>query len=145
MEPFDCLKVNANGKKKGAISGFANRIEKSPGKTFYCANRWQNTNGGGVPELPRDDSRIVEVFVMPYGSLNAEGEAILPSGEVQVQDFAAFYVTGFPGDKCNSDPSTQGTEVVGHFIKYISTDKEGSGGQKCSTNSLGQCIIVLTR
>ena len=88
---------------------------------------------------------IVEVFVMPYGSLNSEGEAILPSGEVQVQDFAAFYVMGFPGDKCNSDPSTQGTEIVGHFIKYISTDTEGSGGQKCSTNSLGQCIIVLTR
>jgi hypothetical protein len=82
---------------------------------------------------------------MPYGSLNSNGEAILASGEVQIQAFATFYVMGFPGDSCKSDPSTGNTEVVGHFIKYLSTDKEGSGGQKCSTNSLGQCIIVLTR
>jgi hypothetical protein len=145
VEPFDCLKVNANGKKKGALSGFENRIKESPGKTFYCANKWQNTNSGGVPILPKDDSRIAQVFIMPYGSLNASGEAILPSGEVQIQSFAAFYVTGFPNDTCSSDPVTQGTEIVGHFIKYINTETEGGGGQKCSLNALGQCIIVLTR
>ena len=146
VEPFDCVKVNANGKKTGAIKGFEKRIEtKAAGKEFYCPNKWQDTNNGGVPLLPRDDTRIVEVFVMPYGSLNSKGEAILPSGEVQIQAFAAFYVMGFPGDTCKSDPSTGNAEIVGHFIKYISTDTEGSGGQKCSTNSLGQCIIVLTR
>jgi hypothetical protein len=146
VEPFDCLKVNANGKKKGALSGFDKRIQNTSGKTFYCANKWQDTNNGGIPVLPKDDSRIVSVFVMPYGSLDSSGEAILPSGEVQIQDFAAFYVTGFPGDSCQSDPSTQGTEIVGHFIKYVNTiDTEGGGKQKCSLNSLGQCIIVLTR
>jgi Flp pilus assembly protein TadG len=144
VEPFDCLKVNANGKKKGAIKGFEKRIESTPGKTFYCANNWQDTNNGGIPLLPSDDSRIVQVFIMPYGSLDSTGEAVLPSGEVQIQDFAAFYVTGFPGDRCGSDPSTAGTEIVGHFIEYVNP-LGVSGEGKCVASSLGECVAVLTR
>lgn len=143
-EPFDCLKVGVNGKKAGALMGIAERIEEKPGTHFYCPNNWQNNNGGGVPLIPKDDSRIVEVFVMPYGSINAAGQAILPSGRVPIQDFAVFYVTGFPGDRCKSDPSTGNAEIVGHFIKYISALNNG-GGQRCALNALGECVAVLTR
>lgn len=144
-EPFDCLKVDINGKKTGALKGLAARIEKETStRHFYCANNWQNTNGGGVPQIPKNDSRIVEVFVMPYGSINEAGQAILASGRVPIQDFAVFYVTGFSGDKCSSDPSTGNAEIVGHFIKYINTVNNG-GGQKCVLNSLGTCVAILTR
>jgi hypothetical protein len=143
-EPFDCLKVGINGKKTGALKGIEERIEGKPGMQFYCANNWKDNNNGGVPVIPKDDSRIIEVFVMPYGSVNEEGQALLASGRVPIQDFAAFYVTGFPGDGCKSDPVTGNAEVVGHFIKYISTVNSG-GGQKCVLNSLGQCAAVLTR
>ncbi|MEA2335494.1 MAG: hypothetical protein QOG40_1984, partial [Solirubrobacteraceae bacterium] len=143
-EPFDCLKVGTNGKKTGALSGINERIEEKPGTHFYCANNWQNNNNGGVPVIPKDDSRIVEVFIMPYGSVNEAGQAVLASGQVPIQDFAAFYVTGFPGDKCKSDPSTGNAEIVGHFIKYINTLNNG-GGQKCVLSSLGACVAVLTR
>jgi hypothetical protein len=143
-EPWDCLKVGTNGKKTGALMGIGERIEEKPGTHFYCANNWQNNNSGGVPVIPKDDSRIVEVFVMPYGSVNEKGEAVLASGQVPIQDFAAFYVTGFPGDSCKSDPKTGNAEVVGHFIKYISTLTNG-GEQKCVLNSLGTCVAVLTR
>jgi hypothetical protein len=145
-EPFDCLKVNANGKKTGAMKGFEARIEKGAGKTFYCANNWKDPGNGGVPSLPSDDSRIVQVFIMPYGSLNSSGEAVLANGEVQIQNFAAFYVTGFPGDSCKSDPSTGNTEVLGHFIKYINlVAGEGGGKPKCREDPLGECVAVLTR
>jgi len=143
-EPFDCLKVGIHGKKTGSLSGIEKRIESNPGTHFYCANNWQNNNGGGVPVIPKDDSRIVEVFVMPYGSVNEEGQALLASGQVPIQDFAVFYVTGFPGDSCKSDPKTGNAEIVGHFIKYINTLNTG-GGQKCVLNSLGTCVAVLTR
>jgi hypothetical protein len=140
-EPFDCLKVGANGKKTGALKGIAERIEPA-GKCV--ANNWTNNNGGGVPLIPKGDTRIVEVFVMPYGSINANGEAILPSEEVPIQNFAVFYVTGFPGDSCAGDPKTGNAEIVGHFIKYINTVNPG-GEQKCVLNSLGTCVAVLTR
>jgi Flp pilus assembly protein TadG len=144
-EPFDCLKVGINGKKTGALKGIAARIEnETPARHFYCANKWQDNNGGGVPVIPKDDSRIVEVFVMPYGSINEQGEAILASGRVPIQDFAVFYVTGFPGDKCSSDPKTGNAEIVGHFIKYVNTVNSG-GGAKCVLNSLGTCVAILTR
>jgi Flp pilus assembly protein TadG len=143
-EPWDCLKVGTNGKKTGALKGIEERIEEKPGTHFYCANNWQNNNSGGVPVIPKDDSRIVEVFVMPYGSVNEKGEAVLASGQVPIQDFAVFYVTGFPGDSCKSDPSTGNAEIVGHFIKYINTLNNG-GEQKCVLNSLGTCVAVLTR
>jgi Putative Flp pilus-assembly TadE/G-like len=143
-EPFDCLKVGIHGKKTGALSGIAERVESKPGTHFYCANNWQNNNAGGVPVIPKDDSRIVEVFIMPYGSVNEEGQALLASGQVPIQDFAVFYVTGFPGDSCKSDPKTGNAEIVGHFIKYINTLNTG-GGQKCVLNSLGTCVAVLTR
>jgi hypothetical protein len=141
-EPFDCLKVGTNGKKTGALSGIRGRIETS---AFSCPNHWQDNNGGGVPVIPRDDPRIVEVFVMPYGSVNENGEAVLSSGQVPIQDFAAFYATGFPGDSCKSDPKTGNAEIVGHFIKYVNTDGNAEGDEKCVTNSLGECVAVLTR
>ena len=143
-QPWECLRVGVHGKKTGALKGIAERIEEKPGTRFYCPNNWQNNNSGGVPILPKDDSRIVQVFIMPYGSLNAEGQAILPSGEAPIQDFATFYVTGFPGDSCKGDPSTSNAEIVGHFIKYVNTITSG-GGPKCIPNALGECVAVLTR
>jgi hypothetical protein len=144
IEPFDCLKVGIHGKKTGALKGIGERIEGTAGTQFYCANNWKDNNKGGVPMIPKDDSRIVEVFIMPYGSVNEAGQALLASGEVPIQDFAAFYVTGFPGDKCRSDPATSDAEVVGHFIKYVSTVNNG-GGSKCVLNSFGVCVAVLTK
>jgi hypothetical protein len=145
-EPFDCLKVGVHGKKNGSLSGIAERIESKPGLHFYCPNNWRETNGGGVPIIPLDDSRVVQVFIMPYGSVNVSGQAISASGLVGIQNFAAFYVTGFPGDSCASDPVTGSAEIVGHFIKYVNVaGKEGGGKPKCREDPLGECVAVLTR
>jgi hypothetical protein len=59
-------------------------------------------------------------------------------------------VTGWDGDTCKStthpDDSTAKGEIVGHFIKYINTlNNQEGGGAKCTLNSLGQCVAVLTR
>jgi Flp pilus assembly protein TadG len=146
--PYDCLKIGLTGKDTGPTKhGIDARIEEGPpaGTRFYCANSWQDNNKGGVPLIPRSDSRVVQVFIMPYGSVDSEGRSLLGNEEIPIQDFATFYVTGFPGDKCGSDPHTGNAEVVGHFIKYISTANRDEGKAKCASTSLGECAAVLTR
>lgn len=142
--PYECTTVGLSGKDVGPTEqGVKERIEKGSGK-FYCSNNWVDDNKGGVPIVPKDDSRIVQLFVIPYGTINSEGSSTLGREEVPIQNFAAFYVTGFPGDKCESDPKTGKAEVVGHFIKYV--NPEGVSGEgKCVASSIGECVAVLTR
>jgi hypothetical protein len=145
-EPYDCIGF-ASGVKTGPFGqGLAQRFETEtpPGTRFYCANNWVNSNSGGVPSLPKDDSRIIQLFIEPYASNGAKSAPI--------QDFATFYATGWDGDECNKkkpshlDDEAGKGEIVGHFIKYVNTlNTEDGGGQKCNLNALGQCIAVLTR
>lgn len=147
-EPYDCIGF-ASGVKTGPFAqGLAKRFETEPpqGTRFYCANNWVKNNGEAVPLLPKDDSRIIQLFIEPYG---ADGSKSAP-----IQDFATFYVTGWDGDGCNGqkpkpshlDDEAGKGEVVGHFVKYVNTlNAEDGGGQKCAVNSLGECVTVLTR
>lgn len=152
-EPYDCVEVGVPGVKNGASSGIDDRLMRSPpeGTNFYCPNRWENNNAGGVPILPADDSRIVQTFILPYGALNEKGESSLAGNAAPIQDFATFYVTGFVGDekKCieKGDPETSGGfEIWGHFIKYVNLiATEGGGKPKCREDPLGECVAVLTR
>jgi hypothetical protein len=146
--PYDCLVIGLTGKDTGPTKhGIDGRIVERPpaGTRFYCANGWQNNNGGGVPIIPKDDSRLIEVFIIPYGTVDSEGRSLLGNEEVPIQDFAVFYATGFPGDPCKSDPTTGNAEIVGHFVKYVNTGGKDEGGEKCVANSLGECVAVLTR
>lgn len=144
-EPYECLSVGLFGKDVGpTVQGIDEYIENRAGKKFYCANEWTNNNNGGIPKIPSDDSRVVPLFIIPYGAINSEGKSTLGREEVPIQNFAAFYVTGFSGDKCASDPKVGKAEIVGHFIKYV--NPLGIGGEgKCVASSLGECVAVLTR
>lgn len=143
--PYQCVTVGLPGKQVGPTrQGIDGHIESLPGTHFYCPNNWQNNNNGGVPIIPSDDSRIVQLFVVPYGTIDAEGKSTLGREEVPIQNFAAFYVTGFSGDKCKSDPGVGNAEIVGHFIKYVNPLAD-SGEGKCVASSLGECVAVLTR
>ena len=79
------------------VSRTASRTLRQPETHYYCKNNWTNNNNGGVPIIPADDSRVIPVFVMPYGSTDASGNPLLASGYVPIQTFATFYVTGFAG------------------------------------------------
>jgi Flp pilus assembly protein TadG len=150
--PYDCVKL-VNGVKNGPFQqGLADRIANSPptGTHYYCKNNWTDNNNGGVPIIPADDSRVIPVFVMPYGSTDGSGNPLLPSGYVPIQTFATFYVTGFAGDPCASDdpqPSGGGNAwLVGHFFKYIDTvNSGGTSDTPCEPGSLGRCVAVMTK
>jgi hypothetical protein len=150
--PYDCVEL-VNGVKNGPFQqGLSDHIVNSPpaGDQYYCKNNWTNNNNGGVPIIPANDSRLISVFVMPYGSTDASGNPLLGSGYVPIQNFATFYVTGFAGDPCSSDdpapPNAGNAWLVGHFIKYVDPNNNnvGSGGA-CDPSSLGPCVAVMTK
>ena len=142
-----------NGVKNGPFrQGLSDHIANSPptGEHYYCKNNWTNNNNGGVPIIPADDSRLIGVFVMPYGSTDASGNPLLGSGYVPIQTFATFYVTGFAGDPCSSDdpapPNAGNAWLVGHFIKYIDPVNDGGNSDTpCEPGSLGRCVAVMTK
>jgi hypothetical protein len=133
--PIDCVAL-FNGVSRGPFDkGVEERITNHPGTHYYCANNWSK-----FPNLPADDSRVIQVFIVPYAAAE-EG------GEVPIQDFAAFYVTGYDSDPCK-EPGEEHpgkNEIVGHFIKYVNTIGEGNPEEKCSQDPLGECVAVLTR
>jgi hypothetical protein len=156
--PYDCIEL-ASGIKEGPTSqGICTRITLQncgagltppAGLRYYCPNNWVNNNNGGVPVIPANDSRLVTLFVMPYGSTTASGQP-QASGFVPIVDFAEFYVTGFDGDPCSSDngapPGASGNGwIVGHFIKYVQPPGTGSGSGACVVSSFGNCVGVLTK
>jgi hypothetical protein len=151
IEPYDCIAVGAKGNHNGAESGITERIESAPpaGTKFECPNNWQNNNGGKVPIIPAGDSRLVEVFVIPYGAINAAGEPTGGLSAAPIINFATFYVTGFPGDGCKNaahpDDPVSSFEIVGHFIKYVSLSTTGTGSGECKETSLGTCLAILTK
>jgi Putative Flp pilus-assembly TadE/G-like len=154
--PYDCITVGGKGNHNGARSAITARIRTNPpaGTVFGCS-KWQNENEGKVPKKIAEitetgtDSRLVEVFVIPYGAINEEG---IPTGGLKaapIQNFATFYVTGFQGDSAEclekgDSPEPSGFELVGHFIKYVSPST-GEGSGLCSENAFGNCIAVLTK
>jgi Flp pilus assembly protein TadG len=149
--PYDCVLL-VNGVKNGPFQqGLGDRIRDAPvaGTHYYCKNNWVNNNNGGVPIIPADDSRLITLFVMPYGSTDSSGNSLLPSGYVPVENFATFYVTGFAGDTCATDdpqpPNSGNAWVVGHFVKYINTLGSGGGTTPCALSALGTCVAILTR
>jgi hypothetical protein len=149
--PFDCVLL-VNGVKNGPFQqGLSDRIVNSPpaGMQYYCKNNWVNNNNGGPPIIPANDSRVITLFVMPYGSTDANGNPLLNSGYVPIQYFATFYVTGFAGDPCASDdpapPNAGNAWVEGHFIKYVSTVGGNTNQVSCAQTTFGNCVAVLTK
>jgi hypothetical protein len=150
--PYDCVML-VSGVKNGPFQqGLSDRIVNSPppGDHYYCQNNWTNNNNGAVPVIPADDSRLITVFVMPYGSTDASGNPLLKSGYAPIKDLAIFYVTGFAGDPCSSDdpaPSNAGNAwIVGHFIKRFEPNDNGGGsGTPCDFGSLDPCVAVMTK
>jgi Flp pilus assembly protein TadG len=152
--PYDCIDL-VSGTKEGPISqGLCTRITLQScgagvtppsGLQYYCRNNWSKW-----PNLPANDSRLIELFVMPYGSTDANGNPLTASGYVPIVNLAEFYVTGFDKDTCASDdgaPSGAANNawVVGHFIKYVQPSGTGSGSGACVLSQFGNCIAVFTK
>jgi hypothetical protein len=117
-----------------------------PSKPTACThpNNWSMFNTG----LPGNDTRIVQLFVTPYGAFSGSGSYTVP-----IVRFATFYVTGWGGsgggfpNPCQGngdDPAEDGT-IVGHFIKYIDTLQNSTGTSICDLSAVDPCKPVMVR
>ena len=150
--PWDCTLTQTGGAVGQVYQGM---LDRTQGGTNTCINpiNWRDVNGDGLVTIPEDipagDTRIIPVFVTPFGSFGGSGNAVIP-----ITNFATFYVTGFSkngggqGDPCpgaDPVPTKSGGWIVGHFIKYVDTINSGGGGATCDFTSFGTCVAVLTQ
>jgi Flp pilus assembly protein TadG len=140
--PYQCVQI-ATGFKTGQMDGLSDRLFGKPATCGTAPNNWAS-----FPNLPAGDPRVIQVFLTPFGSYTGNGTGYLP-----VSGFASFYVTNFDGDPCDAstsnpppdETSVQKGEIWGHFIKYINSLNDGSGGTTtCDMSSLGTCVAMLT-
>ena len=140
-QPWPCVAVQT-GSSIGQIGdGLNARVYGSKSGTCSATTGVNNWTSFVNPGLPDGDPRIVELILTPFGAFSGSGSTTVP-----VQDFGTFYLMGWDGDTCSSDPAAPKGFVVGHFIKYIQKTNNGGGGSAlCDFTAFGTCVAVLTR
>jgi hypothetical protein len=136
-QPWQCVAI-ATGNATGQVRHGMNYRIQGDRNTSTCSspNHWPD-----FPNLDPSDPRIVNVFLTPFGSFNETG-----GGTAPVTDFATFYVSGYDHSPCSGDDPAGQDEIVGHFMKYVQTLNDGSGGtEPCDKSELGACVAVLTQ
>jgi hypothetical protein len=148
-EPFQCVPLQTGTQRNHVAAGMNQRVLGEPQPTT-CPLEAQN-NWSSFPNIPLGDPRIVQVFLTPFGSFQGSGNSSVP-----VTGFATFYVTGWKGqgegfaNPCEAFgddpvPGNEGGYLVGHFIKYVQTLNNGSGGSEpCGFDAFGSCVAVLS-
>ena len=130
--PADCVPVETGKMANSAADALNTRFAACP------ANNW--------PDYTSSDPRIVKLMITDYSALDGSGKTTIP-----VQDFAAFYVTGWDGASCaNNQPwpfpgSSDKGDIWGHFIKYIQPDPNAVAKDVCDPKGLTPCIPVLVK
>lgn len=146
-EPWPCVAIQTGSATNQVPRGLNLRILGNESPSICTSpNNWSM-----FPNLPPGDPRVLNVFIVPFGSFGGSGNAVVP-----VTKFGTFYVTGWtaqgngfrnPCQGNGDDPVPNGDagNIVGHFVKYIfGLNNGGGGGQLCDFGSFGSCISVLT-
>jgi hypothetical protein len=107
-------------------------------------NNW--TNYPNTP-FPANDTRVVYVFMVPFGSFRGSGNTILP-----IVSFGVFYVRGWGGNGNGNDdpcpgaiPNVPTGDLAGNFITHLSTSADGTGTQPCAIGGFNPCVAVLSK
>ena len=96
------------------------------------------------PTYVDGETRIVKLLITDFSALGGSGTT-----EVPVTNFAAFYVAGWTGSTCGSNPpapfAVKKGAIWGHFIKYAAPDPTSTGTEVCERDTITPCIPVMTR
>ncbi len=160
-QPWNCVAIQTGTNANAPARGFNRRMYGDPSPGPQCpligSNRYDQfpaPDGDGVADYPTDDKRIVPVFLVPFGTFDGSGNAVVP-----VIGFADFYVTGWTSQgmgfqnpcKDEGDEFEFGTQddqgaVSGHFIVRVESSETGTPGDtNCDTTIIGGCVAVMTK
>jgi hypothetical protein len=142
--PADCVNTNTGVSQGQIVQGFTARVTTpTNGSHYACPNNWPTS--GPFVSPPSNDSRYITMFITPYGAFGGSGQGTYP-----IEGFAEFYVMGWSGDPCTSDPTVPGGgkdtgKVWGYFVQSITPATQAIGGSKCTPSTFGPCVAVLTQ
>jgi hypothetical protein len=158
-QPWPCVAIQTGSATNQVPEGLNTRmLGTSKPNTCPALGQSGHNNWSLYPSFPPGDPRIIQVFLVPFGSFTGNG-----SGTVPVTGFASFYVTGWTGqgqgfnNPCqgNGDDPVPGNDagiIVGHFIRYVQTLDNGTPGTgQCNlaatggTIGTGNCVVVMTQ
>jgi hypothetical protein len=143
-QPWFCVKTQTGASTGQVTKGMDDRVLGS-GTCADHPNNWPKSNGIGWAPAPTD-TRVVPVFLTPFGTFANSGNDVYP-----VTQFAVFYITGWGhnggGKGCAGDDDAPTGMIVGHFIRYINPPSKGHGTDPCVFDpaALGTCVAVMTR
>jgi hypothetical protein len=107
-------------------------------------NNWDN-----YPDtpFPANDTRVVYVFMVPFGSFRGSGNVILP-----IVSFGVFYIRGWGGNGGGNDdpcpgaiPNVPTGDLAGNFITHLATSADGTGTEPCAVGGFNPCVAVLSK
>jgi hypothetical protein len=143
-QPWFCVKTQTGASAGQVTQGMDDRVLGN-GTCADHPNHWPKSNGiGWAPAAT--DTRVVPVFLTPFGTFSNSGNDVYP-----VTQFAVFYLTGWGhnggGKGCAGDDDAPSGTIVGHFIRYINPPSKGHGTDPCVFDpaALGTCVAVMTR
>jgi hypothetical protein len=142
---FLCEPPGNPGNCKGSPGNWDGKPSTCPPAGQFGHNNW--------PNYPKDDPREVDIFLVPFGTFEANGSQLVP-----IIDVGAFYVTGYASNGAgfanpcigNGDQFVPGTEgdngvISGHFVKKVTPNTGPVGDETCDFNDIGQCAAVLVK
>jgi hypothetical protein len=146
--PANCIPTQTGNFTGQLRSGMNARFAGCP------INHWVPPAGGGLPTIESGDPRLIPLIITAYGAFAKNGNTQVP-----VQNFGAFYVTGWdqgngnvpctengpPGNEPFPGTGSSSGDVWGHFYKYIGNfPGSTTGGITCDFAAFGLCTVVLT-
>ena len=113
-------------------------------------NYWGRYPATPFPTTQTDgfnDTRVVYVFMVPFGSFRGSGNAVLP-----IVSFGVFYIRGWGGNGNGNDdpcpgaiPNVPTGDLAGNFITHVATSAGASGSQPCAIGGFNPCVAVLSK
>jgi hypothetical protein len=145
---YPCVAIQTGASVGQFTQGIQDRIlggsSQCPAAGQPGYNNWNNYPN---TPFPTNDTRVVYVFMVPFGSFRGSGNIVLP-----IVSFGVFYVRGWGGNGGGNDdpcpgaiPNVPAGDLAGNFITHLSTSADGTGTQPCALGGFNPCVAVLTK
>jgi hypothetical protein len=145
---YPCVAIQTGASVGQFTQGIQDRVlggsNQCPAAGQPGYNNWSNYPN---TPFPTNDTRVMYVFMVPFGSFRGSGNVLLP-----IVSFGVFYIRGWGGNGNGNDdpcpgaiPNVPTGDLAGNFITHLSTSADGTGTQPCAIGGFNPCVAVLSK